>query len=129
MNPLAPGAGAGATQDTKNYGMTIAAMSEYAKTIGMTTSSGILTAMMDDATDGIMNGMMGATAISMNGLGGMGGGMMGGGAMMQSNAGTSGMAAAMTVFIDDTAANKSGVTAADMQPLVAKLSTSNGTLQ
>jgi hypothetical protein len=130
MNPQTPGSGAGATQDAKNYGMAIAGMSEYAKTIGMTTSSGVITAMMDDATDGVMNGMMGSTAISMSGMGGMGGGMMGGGgAMMQSNAGTSGMAAAMTAFIGNSAVNRSGVTAADMQSLVAKLSTSNGMLQ
>ena len=84
---------------------------------------------MDDATDGIMNGMMGATPISMSALGGMGGGMMGGGSMMQANAGTSGVAAAMTAFVNDTAVNKSGVMAADMQALVAKLSASSGTLQ
>jgi hypothetical protein len=129
MNPLMPGSGASATQDAKNYGMSIAAMSEYAKTIGMTTSSGIVTAMMDDATDGIMNGMMGSTPISMSGLGGMGGGMMGGGSMMQGSAGTSGMAAAMTAFIDDTTVNRSGVLAADMQALIAKLGASSGALQ
>ena len=44
MNPQMPGAGAGATQDSKNYGMSIAAISEYAKAIGMTASSGIITA-------------------------------------------------------------------------------------
>jgi hypothetical protein len=55
-------------------------------------------------------------------------GMMGGG-MMQATAGTSGLAAAMTAFIDDTAANQSGVTTADMQPLITKLNTSNGTIQ
>ncbi len=63
--------------------MSIAAMSQYAKTIGMTTSSsGMVTAMMKDASDGVMNGMMGSTAISMAGMGGMMGGMM------QSSAGT-----------------------------------------
>jgi hypothetical protein len=130
MDPLMSGAGAGATQDARNYGMTLAAMSEYAKTIGMTTSSGIVAAMMNDATDGIMNGMMGSSAISMSGMGAGGGGMMGGGAsMMQPNAGTSGMAAAMSAFLGDTAVNKSGVTAADMQALMTKLSTSNGALQ
>ncbi len=129
MDPQVPGSGSGATQDSKNYGMSIAAMSEYAKTIGMTASSGIITAMMDDATDGIMNGMMGSTAVSMNGLGGMGGGgMMGGGSMMQANAGTSGIAAAMTAFIDDTAVNKSGVMSAAMQALIAELNTSTGSL-
>lgn len=124
MDPLSPGSGAAATQDAKNYGMTIAAMSQYAATLGMPHSSGMITAMMDDASDGVMNGMMGSTSISMSGMGGM----MGGG-MMQSNAGTSGMASAMTAFIDDTAVNKSGVTATDMQPLITKLNASNGTIQ
>ena len=53
----------------KNYGMSIAAMSQYAKTIGMTTSSTMVTAMMDDASDGVMNGMMGSTPVSMGGMG------------------------------------------------------------
>jgi hypothetical protein len=129
MNPLTPGSGAGATQDAKNYGMTIAAMSEYAKTIGMTTSSeGIVTAMMDDASDGVLNGMMGSTSISM---GGTGGGMMGGtgGGMMQSTAGTTGLATAMSTFINDTAVNRSGISVTDMQPLITRLSASNGTIQ
>lgn len=57
-------------------------------TLGMTTSSGMVTAMMDDATDGVMNGMMGSTAISMDGMGGMMGGTM-----MQGTAGTSSLGA------------------------------------
>jgi len=124
MNPLNSGSGAGATQDAKNYGMTIAAMSQYAATLGMPHSSGIITAMMDDASDGMMDGKMGGTSISMSGMGGMMGGTM-----MQSNAGTSGMASAMTTFIDDTAVNRSGVTTTDMQQLITKLNTSNGTIQ
>ena len=124
MNPLSPGSGSGASQDSKNYGMTIAAMSKYAATIGMPHSSSMITAMADDASDGVMDGKMGGTSISMAGMSGM----MGGG-MMQATAGTSGLAAAMTAFIDDTTANKSGVTTADMQPLITKLNTSNGTIQ
>lgn len=126
MDPTVAGSGAGASQDQKNYGMSIAAMSEYAKTVGMTTSSsGMVTAMMKDATDGMMNGMMGSTFVSM---GGMGGGMMGGGTMMSSNAGTTGLANAMTTFMG-SAMNRSGVAVADMQALVNKLSVSNGALQ
>jgi len=124
MNPLSPGSGAGATQDAMDYGMTIAAMSKYAATIGMPHSSSMITAMTEDASDGVLNGMMGNTSISMSGMGGM----MGGG-MMQANAGTSGMASAMTAFIDDTAVNESGLTTANMQPLITKLNTSNGTIQ
>jgi len=123
MDPLMSGSGAGATQDAKNYGMTIAAMSQYAAGLGMPHSCGIVTAMMDDAADGVMNGMMGSTAVSMSGMGGM----MGAG-MMQANTGTSGLANAMTQFMT-SAMNKSGVTVSDMQPLITKLTTSNGTIQ
>jgi hypothetical protein len=126
MDPAMMGSASSATQAQKNYGMSIAAMSQYAKTIGMTmSSSGMVTAMMKDASDGTMNGMMGSTSISM---GGMGGGMMGGGTMMQSNAGTAGLATAMTSFVGSSM-NKSGATMTDMQTLVNKLTTSTGMIQ
>jgi hypothetical protein len=121
MNPLVPGSGAGASQDAKNYGMTLAAMSECAKGLGMPVSSAIATAMMSDAADGVMDGMMGGNPISMRM-----GGMMGGG-MMASTAGTSGLAAAMTGFMN-SAANSSGMKLADMATLIQKLATSNGHL-
>jgi hypothetical protein len=125
MNPLVPGSGTGATSNMKNYGMAIAAMSQYAGTLGMPFSSGMITAMMDDATDGVMNGMMGSTPISMNGMGG--GGMMMGN--MQSTAGTSGLATAMTTFINNASVNKSGVSETDMNALITQLNTSTGQLQ
>jgi hypothetical protein len=126
MDPSMMGSASGATPSQTNYGMSIAAMSQYAKTVGMTTSSsGMVTSMMKDSSDGTMNGMMGSTSISM---GGMGGGMMGGGTMMQTNAGTTGLATAMTTFVASSM-NRSGVTAADMQTLVNKLTTSTGTIQ
>jgi hypothetical protein len=126
MDPSTMGSASGATQAQKNYGMSVAAMSEYAKTIGMTvSSSGMVTSMMKDASDGTMNGMMGSTSITM---GGMGGGMMGGGTMMQSNAGTTGLATAMTTFVGSSM-NKSGATMTDVQTLVNKLTTSTGTIQ
>jgi hypothetical protein len=124
MDPTVAGSGAGATQDQRNHGMVIAAMSQYARTIGMTSSaSGMVTAMMQDASDGVMNGMMGGTAISMAGMGGMMGGTM-----MQSTAGTSGLAAAMSTFMG-SAQNRSGLTTTDMQTLMTKLGASNGVIQ
>jgi hypothetical protein len=72
MNPLVQNAGQGADQNMKNYGMTIAAMSQYANTIGMADSSNMVSAMMNDVADGHMDGMMGGTGIEM------GGGMMNG---------------------------------------------------
>jgi hypothetical protein len=115
----------GTTTAMMNYGIAIAAMSQYAQTIGISDPAALITSMMNDASDGIMNGMMGGTSITM---GGMGGGMMGGGGtMMQSTAGTSGLAAAMTTFMGSTW-NKSGLTETDMQTLVDHLNSSNGTI-
>ena len=125
MDPAMAGSGTSATPDMKNYGMSIAAMSQYARTVGMTaSSSGMVTAMMKDASDGTMNGMLGSTSITMGGM--TGGGMMGG--TMQSNAGTTGLATAMSAFVGSTQ-NRSGVTMAEMQTLADKLSTSTGTIQ
>ena len=123
MNPLTTGSGTGATQDMRNYGMVIAAMSQYAQTIGMPVSSGIVTAMMGDASDGVMNGMMGSTQIMMGGMGGMMGNNP-----MSGNAGTSGLAGAMTAFMGSTM-NRSGLTVADMQALINKMSASGGQIQ
>lgn len=123
MDPLVAGSGAGATQSMKDYGMSIAAMSQYAKTLGMTTSSsGIVTAMMQDASDGTMNGMMGSRTISMGGMGGM----MGGGSM-PAGSGTSDLATAMSQFVG-SGMNRSGVSMADMQPLIGKLDASSGAI-
>jgi len=79
-----------------------------------------------DASDGVMNGMMGSTPISMSGMGGMGGGMMGG-STMQPGAGTTGIATAMSAFVASTR-NVSGVPIGDMQPFVDRLAASNGTI-
>lgn len=125
MNLLVTGSGTNATQDMKNYGASIAAMSQYAKNTGMAGSSGIITVMMQDASNGVMNGKMGGTQITTSG---MGGGMMGGGGtMMQSTAGTSGLAAAMTQFMGSTL-NKSGVTTTGVQTLINQLTSSAGTI-
>jgi len=114
MNPLVVGAGTGANQDAKNYGMTLAAMSQYAQTLGLGSSSAIVTAMMNDAMDGVFDGKAGTTAVQM---GGMGGGMM-----MSATAGSTGMGAAMNTFMNSTQ-NKSGVTTPD---LVTRLNGASG---
>ncbi len=49
MNPLTSGSGNSATQDQINYGMALAAMSQYAQSQGMSSSSAMVTAMMNDA--------------------------------------------------------------------------------
>jgi len=125
MNPNVTGSGAKATQDMRNYGMAIATMMENAKTLGMTSSSGMVTAMMSDVSDGYMNGMMGGSVpIAMGG----GMSMMGGGTMMQANMGTSGMADTMTSFMNSRM-NKSGLTVADMQALMDHLNSTSGAIR
>ena len=119
MDPTVAGSGTNASQDARNYGMTLAAMSQYAENLDMGVSSAMVTAMMSDAADGVMNGMRGSTPISMSM-----GGMMGGGNMSPA-AGAGGLAAAMTNFVN-SAANASGMTAADMAALIQKLANCDG---
>ena len=123
MNPLTSGSGAGATQDMRNYGIMLAAMSAYANSIGMPSSSGIVTAMMNDAADGVMDGMMGSTRITMRGMGGMMGNNP-----LSTGAGTSDLASAMTTFMGSSM-NRSGLTVADMQSLHNRMSVSGGQIQ
>jgi hypothetical protein len=133
MDPSVNGSGSSATGDMRNYGLCLAAMSQYAKNMGMSHSSGMVTAMMNDATDGHMDGMM------VNAGSGMGGGMMGstqiemgggmmGETMMSPDAGKKGLANAMAQFINSPL-NRSGLTMQDMQDLINKLSASNGQTQ
>lgn len=110
LDPTMNGSGIGATADEKTYGMTIAAISQEAKALSMPSSSGMVTAIMDDASDGVMNGMMGTNTIMMNGMGG--GGMMTG--SMSSTSGTTGLASAMATFMTNTAVNRSGITTSDV---------------
>jgi hypothetical protein len=116
IDPTVMGSANGASIDAKNYGMMLAAMSQEAHDLGMTSSSGMVTAMWEDSSDGIMNGMMGGTAINMSGMGGM----MGGGNMM-STAGTTQLVTAMANFIGNPM-NRSGVISiTEMQALMDRL--------
>lgn len=119
MNPLVPGSGSNAGPDSRNYGMTLAAMSQYARSLNMANTSALVTAMMSDASDGMMDGRRGTGPISMTM-----GGMMGS-STMPANAGTSGLATAMSNFAMSPA-NVSGLTATDVAPLVLKMSSSSG---
>ena len=84
-------------------------MSQYADMQGVINSSDFINNMMDDASDGHMDGMMGASQVMM------GGGMMGGGnSIMPPDAGTMGLADAMIEFVNSPM-NQSGATFQDMQ--------------
>jgi len=121
MNPLVAGSATGASQAMMNYGMTLAAMSQYAKSTGMTASSGFVTAMMNDAADGVIDGKAAGIPVTM------GGGMMGG-SMMQTDAGRTGLATAMTDFMNSSL-NKSGVSSTSMATLMQQLRTSGGQMR
>ena len=125
MNPLTLGSGSGATQEMRNYGIILAAMSQYASSIGMPFSSGMITTMMNDASDGFLNGMMGNTQIMMGGMGGM---MGTGNTPFSPNAGTSGLASAMVTFMGSVQ-NRSGLTFTEMQSLHNKIHSSSGQIQ
>jgi hypothetical protein len=118
IDPTVSGAANGASIDSKDYGMLLAAMSQEAHDLGMTTSSSaMITAMMNDASDGMMDGMMSSTAISMSGMGGM----MGGGNMMPTAA-TSQLATAMATFVNNPTMNRSGViSVTEMQSMMDRL--------
>lgn len=121
MNPLVSGSGAAASTDARNYGMTLAAMSQYAKSLNLPSSSAVVTAMMNDAADGMMDGKKNGAQLSMGS-----GGMMGAGTMTTA-AGTSSLASAMADFMNSSA-NVSGVKAPDMTLLMQKLSSTSGKL-
>jgi len=117
IDPTVSGSANGASEFAKNYGMMLGAMSQMARGLGMmTSSSGMIRAMTQDAADGIMDGMMNGAPISMAGMGGM----MGGGNMMPT-AGTSDLAVAMVDFIGNPM-NHSGVTGvSEMQAVIDRL--------
>jgi len=119
MDPTVAGSGTNASQDARNHGIVLAAMSQYARNLGMSVSSAMVTAMMSDAADGVMDGMKGRSPISMPMRGMMGSGNM------SPTAGAGGLAAAMTTFMN-SAANASGMTAADMDTLIQKLANCDG---
>jgi hypothetical protein len=130
INPLVPGSATSATQDMMNYGMTLAAMSQYAKAAGMTSSSGFVTAMMNDASDGVIDGKASGTVVTMGG--GAGGGMMTGGGMgggmMPPDAGGAGLTTAMRDFMN-SGMNRSGLSVTDMTTLMQRLRDGNGQLR
>jgi hypothetical protein len=121
MNPLIAGSGTGASVDAKNYGISMAAISQYAFTNSISNTSSLVTAMMSDAADGMMDGKAGVTSIQMTM-----GGMMGSGPMA-ANTATVGLSSAMATFMNSTA-NKSGLTATNMLTLSQKLAAANGSI-
>lgn len=111
-----------ASQQMKNYGMTLGAMSMYAFRAGMVNAPSVVDHMMDDASDGRMDGRMGGYQI-------MHGGMMGGAqTSMPPDWATGGLADAMYEFMH-SAQNRCRVTDQEMQQLMDRLRLSDGAIQ
>ena len=132
INPLVPGSAAGATPDMMNYGITLAAMSQYAQGAGMANSSGFVTAMMNDASDGVIDGKAAGTPIVMGGgcrhrRGHDGRRRHGSVGMMPPDAGGAGLTTAMRDFMN-SGLNRSGLSAADMTTLMQRLRDGTGQL-
>jgi hypothetical protein len=110
INPLLAGSANGASQDAANYGMVLAAMSQYAHDHPPGTSPAIITALARDASDGVMDGKMGNAQVPF------------GGNPMAANAGTVGLATALQAF----AASGQNASGANVQSLQTHLSNSTG---
>lgn len=124
MDPLIVNSGDSVSASRRNYGMNLAAMSQYSFAQGADNSAATCYALVEDASDGYMDGSMWNSRLKM-GPGGMTGGMMGGGTMMPVDAGYAGLADAMREFIESPQ-NRSGITADDMLGLMEHLRYSNG---
>lgn len=105
INPLVRGSAAGASQDAQNYGLLLAAISKYAEQLGMASSSALVTALMNDASDGVLDGKAGAVVVQLGG--------MTGGVPLPASAGTTDIVGAMSDFMN-SAQNRSGLTMAPM---------------
>lgn len=117
IDPTKVGSANGASIDARNYGMILAAMSQQAQRLGMTaTSATLVTALHEDAADGVMNGMMDGTPVTMKGMNGMANGPH-----MTAATGSGDLATAMATFVHGPM-NRSGVTGTnEMQELVEQL--------
>ncbi|MEJ2254121.1 MAG: hypothetical protein P8Y75_07110 [Nitrospirota bacterium] len=128
MNPLIANSVDSAAPGERNYGMGLAAMSQYANEEGLENSCIATYAFSEDASDGFMNGMMWNDEIGMGPWGGTtASGMMMGGPMMHTDAGTAGLADAMGNFINSEH-NLSGVTVDQMNEVMEQLRNSSGQL-
>lgn len=112
MNPLTAGSGANASVDAQNYGMVLASISQYAQMQGVVSTSTMVSVLMKDAADGLMDGMNFGAPIMMS--------TASGSLQLPAGAGRAGLGNAMNTFMN-SARNRSGVTT---MPLMNKL---NGT--
>ena len=112
MNPLTAGSGANAGVNAQNYGMVLASISQYAQMQGVVSTSTMVSVLMKDAADGLMDGMNFGAPIMIS--------TVSGSLQLPAGAGSTGLGGAMSTFMN-SARNRSGVTT---MPLMNRL---NGT--
>jgi len=67
INPLVANSSTGATQNAINYGIILAGLSQEAQTLGLTNPFSLVTALVQDFSDGNFDGASGSTPIQLNG--------------------------------------------------------------
>ena len=112
MNPLTAGSGANAGVNAQNYGMVLASISQYAQMQGVVSTSTMVSVLMKDAADGLMDGMNFGAPIMIS--------TVSGSLQLPAGAGSTGLGGAMSTFMN-SARNRSRVTT---MPLMNRL---NGT--
>lgn len=120
IDPLAPGSAAGASQSRVNYGMVLAGISQFSSDMTIPVSSRMAVALMNDARDGVMDGLAGDATLTILRA------PMGGG-LPRADAGSTGLAAAMQEFMASPL-NRSGAAPAAVAPLVQQLGSLSGRL-
>ena len=120
IDPLAPGSAAGASQAMVNYGMVLAGISQFSRDMSIPVSSRLAVALMNDARDGVMDGLAGDATLTILRA------PLGGG-LPRADAGSTGLAAAMQEFMASPL-NRSGAAPAAVAPLVQQLGTLGGRL-
>lgn len=96
INPLIADSAGGATQDAINYGLILAGLSEQAQTLGLTSPFELVTALVQDFSDGSFNGQSGSTPVQLNG------------SDMNPSTGTTDLAMGISGFSWDASHNLSG---------------------
>ena len=68
INPLINNSASGATQKAIDYGLVLAGISKEAQTLNLTNPFELVTALTQDYSDGVFNGLADSTPVQMNGF-------------------------------------------------------------
>ena len=96
INPILPGSATGATQEAINYGLILGGLSQQAKALNLPNPLDLISALVQDISDGTFNGQAGSTPAMLNG------------SPMDVTTGNANLATAIDTFSQDTTRNISG---------------------